>query len=112
MYYHPNITIAFSGYNIKNNILLAVDSLLKIYPRMKSLVLYFDECSTDGTVKELKVRGIRTISWDKELLNQYDEKMVYRSTPFREGIIYNRNNCPRNPDGLFAAERRRCTFRE
>lgn len=72
MFYNPNVTIAFSGYNIKNMALLAIDSLLKIYPKTKYQILYFDDCSTDGTVQALREKGIKTISWDTTLLRQYN----------------------------------------
>lgn len=73
MFYNPDITVAFSGYNIKNMALLSIDSLLKIYPQMRSQIVYFDDFSPDGTKKELRSRGIRVIGWDKALLNQYND---------------------------------------
>lgn len=72
MFYNPKITMAFSGYNIKNMATLSIDSLLKIYPQMKSQIIYFDDCSTDGTREELRSRGIKVISWDASLLCQYN----------------------------------------
>jgi|LFRM01.2.fsa_nt_gb glycosyltransferase involved in cell wall biosynthesis len=71
MFYNPNITIALSGYNIKNIALLAIDSFLRVYPKMKSQIVYFDDFSTDGTTVALKSRGIKVITWDKDLLDQY-----------------------------------------
>lgn len=66
-------TIAFSGYNIKNTVLLAIESFLKIYPSMKSQIVFFDDFSTDGTKNELKSRGIKVITWDKGLLEKYNQ---------------------------------------
>jgi len=65
-------TIAFSGYNIKNTALLAIDSFLKVYPFMKSQIIYFDDFSTDGTKNELKTRGIKVITWNRSLLEKYN----------------------------------------
>lgn len=72
MFYNSNITIALSGYNIKNIALFAIDSFLKIYPSMRTQIIYFDDCSTDGTAAALKSRGIKVITWDKRLLEQYN----------------------------------------
>lgn len=69
---NPNdITIAFSGYNIKNFALLAIESFLKIYPNFRSSVVYFDDDSTDGTSHELMGRGIKVITWTKELRDEF-----------------------------------------
>lgn len=73
---NSQITVAFSGYNIKNTILLAVESFLKMYPSMKSQIIYFDDYSTDSSVISLKARGIKVITWDKSLLQQYNEYVI------------------------------------
>lgn len=69
---YNDITIAFSGYNIKNLALLSIESFLKFYPNMRSQIIYFDDESTDGTKEELKKRGIKVITWDENLLNEYN----------------------------------------
>jgi glycosyltransferase involved in cell wall biosynthesis len=76
MFYNPNITIALSGYNLKNMVCLAIDSLLKIYPAMKPQIVYFDDFSTDGTKEELRSRGIKVITWDNELLARYEDMVA------------------------------------
>jgi len=70
---YTNTTIAFSGYNIKSIVLLAIESFLKMYPSMKSQIIFFDDFSTDGTAAALKLRGIKVITWDNSLLEKYNQ---------------------------------------
>ena len=58
-----DITILFSGYNIKWLAVLAIESFLYFNPDLRKNVVYFDDESDDGTKKELKSRGIRVITW-------------------------------------------------
>ena len=58
-----DLTIIFSGYNIKWIACLAIESFLQLYPKLRSNVLYFDDESTDNTCQELEKRGVRCITW-------------------------------------------------
>ena len=58
-----NLTIAFSGYNIRDNLILAIQSFLLYYPNLKDSIVIFDDYSTDGTVEYFRELGIKIITW-------------------------------------------------
>ena len=61
-----NLTITFSGHNIRENIQLAVESLLEFHPEVKKNIVVFDDDSTDGTKEWLKKNNIKRITWSEE----------------------------------------------
>ena len=103
-----NITIAFSGYNIKDFAILAIESFLLLNPDMRKNIVYFDDESTDGTKEELESRGIRVITWLPEIIeerNKYDKEVEIlfgcpqKTTPERVSFI---NKCIRNTADIFS----------
>ena len=66
-----NVTIAFAGFNMRHFAVLAIESFLYHYPELRSNIVFFDDNSTDKTVKDLQRRGIKVITWRPELFNQY-----------------------------------------
>lgn len=70
-----NLTVAFSGHNIREFSILAIKSFLHFYPNMVNNIVYFDDLSTDGTKEELESMGIRVITWSSDLKNQFDKLM-------------------------------------
>ncbi|MFW6007659.1 MAG: glycosyltransferase family A protein [archaeon] len=64
-----NLTIAFSGRNIKNYLILAIKSFLYFYPDLKDNIIVFDDNSIDGTREWLKEQNIKIITW-----SDYTEK--------------------------------------
>lgn len=61
--FYQELTISFSGYNIKENLEIAINSFLKLYPFLKSNIIVFDDNSNDGTKEWLEEKGIKRISW-------------------------------------------------
>ncbi|MFW6007916.1 MAG: glycosyltransferase family 2 protein [archaeon] len=61
---YKNLTIAFSGKNIKEYLILAIESFLHFYPELKDNIVVFDDKSTDGTKEWLNSRNIRWITWE------------------------------------------------
>ncbi len=73
-----DITILFTGYNIKPFAVLAIESFLLHNPNMRKNIIYFDDESTDGTKEELQSRGIKVITWlpnIKEKYNNYEQNI-------------------------------------
>lgn len=68
-----DVTIAFSGHNIKEFAILAIESFLLHYPDLRSNILYFDDESTDGTAEALENRCIKVVTWDSDMLNSYQK---------------------------------------
>lgn len=68
-----DLTIAFSGYNMKEYCIVAIESFLYHYPKLKDSIVWFDDNSKDGTVEWLKKKGIKVITWKfyKHLSNDY-----------------------------------------
>ena len=66
-----NITIAFSGFNIKDFAILAMESFLLQYPEMRNNIIYFDDNSTDGSVEAIRDNGIKVITWTDYWENKY-----------------------------------------
>jgi glycosyltransferase involved in cell wall biosynthesis len=75
-----DVTIAFSGYNIKDMAVLAIESFLMLNPNMRKRIMYFDDESTDGTREELEKRGIRVITWIPEIREQYENFKIKHNT--------------------------------
>lgn len=71
------LTIAFSGHNIKTCLYLAIKSFLYCYPKLKSKIVVFDDNSTDGTAEWLKKEKIRRISWTtfRKMADQIDTSL-------------------------------------
>ncbi|MFW6008770.1 MAG: glycosyltransferase family 2 protein [archaeon] len=61
--YYKDLTIAFSGQNIKHYLILAIESFLYFYPNLKDNIIVFDDNSTDGTREWLEEKSIKTITW-------------------------------------------------
>ena len=77
-----NTTIAFSGFNMRYFAVVAIESFLLHYPEMRKNIVYFDDNSTDKTVKDLERRGIKVISWSekaKKGFNQWVEKDYFNN---------------------------------
>ena len=72
-----DLTISFSGYNIKTYLQLAIKSLLYFHPEVKECIVVFDDNSTDGTKEWLKEYGIKRITWSgkyDDIIRDYDKK--------------------------------------
>jgi len=67
-----DISVVFSGYNIKNIASFAIDTFIKQYPGLKNKIVYFDDFSTDGTKAHLIKKGIKVITWRKEEIDAYN----------------------------------------
>lgn len=78
------ISVYFSGHNIRPFAVLAIKSFLLHYPELKDSIYYFDDDSTDGTVDELKELGIKITTWTPALKRQFDTQL--RESLFPEGI--------------------------
>lgn len=83
-----DVTIAFSGYNIKNFAILGIESFLYFNPHLRGNVVYFDDLSTDGTKEELERRGIRVITWLPEELKDLTDTGHANSLYIRCSCIY------------------------
>lgn len=79
-----DLTIAFSGHNIKEFAIVAIESFLLLYPDMRGNVVYFDDESTDGTATELESRGIRVITWSDKLRQVYSN--LFENNVFKSGV--------------------------
>ena len=77
-----NLTISFSGYNIKNYLQLAIKSLLYFHPEVKECIVVFDDNSTDGTKEWLEENGIKRITWS----GKYDD--IIDNLTLRINYIY------------------------
>jgi hypothetical protein len=60
-----DLTITFSGHNIKDYLILAIESFLYFYPDFKNNVLVFDDNSNDGTREWLDENNIKWITWNR-----------------------------------------------
>lgn len=67
-----NISIVFSGYNIKSVASFAIDTFIKQYPELKNNIIYFDDFSTDGSKAHFIKKGVKVITWKKEEIEQYN----------------------------------------
>ena len=80
--FYNNLTIAFSGYNIKWVAVGAIESFLYNYPQLRNNIVYFDDESTDGTKEELESRKIKVISWKykkseyEKLVNKFNNENI------------------------------------
>ena len=83
MKFENNLSIVFTGYNIKDYISLAINSLLHFHPEYKNKIIVFDDNSNDGTKEWLDKSGIRRITWSKE----YDLSNT-SETGYRVSCIY------------------------
>ena len=61
-----DLTISFSGYNIKGFLELAIMSFLRHHPDLRENIVVFDDESTDGTKEMLERIGVRRTSWMNE----------------------------------------------
>jgi glycosyltransferase involved in cell wall biosynthesis len=68
----PDISIYFSGHNIDIYIKLAIESFLHHYSEYKDNIYFFDDCSTDKTQEYIKELGIKCITWDSQLKDQFN----------------------------------------
>jgi hypothetical protein len=84
-----NLTITFSGHNIKDYLILAIESFLHFYPDFKDNILVFDDESNDGTQEWLEENNIKWITWNKYSTNKqlrYDNVCYQYSLMYREII--------------------------
>ena len=58
-----DITIFFTGHNIKDYISLSINSLLYFHPEYKKNIVYVDDNSNDNTIDILKSNNIKIIEW-------------------------------------------------
>lgn len=88
--FEEDLTIAFSGYNIREYLELSINSLLHFYPHYKDKIIVFDDNSTDDTKEWLRYNNIKRISWK----NEYDLSNT-SETGYRIGCIFNEifNQC-------------------
>lgn len=90
-YVESNLTVAFSGYNMKHFAILAIESFLFLNPHMRSSVVYFDDFSTDGTKEELEKRGIRVITWLSDVYERFEatkrQNLYIRVSYINESIL-------------------------
>ncbi len=87
-----NLTITFSGFNIKNYLRLAIESLLAVHPELKDNIVVFDDNSTDGTSTMLKEMSIKRISWLPEFysdVENYQKNFGSCMAHYTNLIIYN-----------------------
>ncbi len=68
-----DVTVLFTGYNIKPFAILAIESFLLHNPQLRKNVVFFDDESTDGTREELEARGIKIITWLPQIKKKFDE---------------------------------------
>lgn len=94
--FSKDVTVSFSGYNIKDIALLSIKSFIKNYSRSKAKIVYFDDCSTDGTAEELEKLNVKVITWrNKDYINylesdRYTELENYGTkVTIRCGLINN-----------------------
>lgn len=70
-----DISIYFSGHNIAPFAEVAIRSFLLQYPELKNNVVYFDDYSTDSTYELLESLGVKSMGWDTELKELFDNYM-------------------------------------
>jgi glycosyltransferase involved in cell wall biosynthesis len=82
-----DITISFSGHNVKKFLILAIESFLHFFPGSEDKIVVFDDGSTDGTKEFLTEKGIKVITWtiDKSVLDV--EHRGYITPPVRVNNI-------------------------
>lgn len=89
-----NMTVFFSGHNIKEIAWLAIASLIRYVPELKSNIVYFDDTSTDGSREFLESKGVKVITWNN-YAKYTDFKEWYEST-FSEELTSIPAFSPRN----------------
>lgn len=67
-----DISVYFSGHNIKEYADVAIRSFLLYYPELRDRVYYFDDESTDGTIELLDDLGVNRITWNPIFKTQFD----------------------------------------
>ena len=78
-----DLSIVFTGYNIKNYISLAINSLLHFHPEYRNKIIVFDDNSNDGTKEWIYKNNFKYITWSKE----YDLSNT-SETGYRVSCIY------------------------
>lgn len=68
-----DVTILFTGYNIRPFAVLAIESFLLHNPSMRKNVVFFDDESNDSTKEAFEARNIRVISWLPQIKRKFDE---------------------------------------
>ena len=90
----PNdISIVFSGHNTEEYVLSAIKSFLLFYPEYKDSIIYFDDDSTDNSVKEVEKLGVKVITWTEEYRQKASEinktlKSIYGNTLEKVFVTY------------------------
>lgn len=77
-----DITILFTGHNIKPFAVLAIESFLLHNPNMRKNIIFYDDESTDGTKEELESRGIRVITWLPQIKEKFLEYEKFAMSNF------------------------------